>query len=90
MDIEEIKKYLRIDYDGEDDQIRDFMAAAEEYMLNAGVKKREGSALYNLAVKLLVSNWYSNRMPIGTATQAMEYSLRRILMQLNLGDDECD
>lgn len=90
MDINEMKKYLRIDYNGEDDQIADFISAAEEYLLNAGVKKKEDSSLYNLAVKLLVSNWYSNRIPIGTITQPMEYSLRRIIVQLSLGDEEDD
>jgi uncharacterized phage protein (predicted DNA packaging) len=90
MDIEDIKKYLRIDYDGEDDQLQDFVSAAEEYLANAGVKKREDSQLYNLAVKLLVSNWYSNRVPIGTTTQAMDYSLSRIMTQLTLGDDDDD
>ncbi|MGN0106931.1 MAG: head-tail connector protein [Hominilimicola sp.] len=90
MDISEMKKYLRIDYNGEDDQIADFISAAEEYLLNAGVKKKEDSSLYNLAVKLLVSNWYSNRIPIGTVTQPMEYSLSRILLQLSLGDEEDD
>lgn len=90
MDIEKVKKYLRIDYDGEDEEIQEFIAAAEEYLENAGVKRRNNSSLYNLAVKLLVSNWYSNRIPIGTVTQTMEYSLSRILLQLQLGDDEDD
>lgn len=90
MDIEEVKKYLRIDYDGEDDEIQDFIAAAEEYLYNAGVKKPENSPLYNLAVKILVSNWYSNRIPIGTVTQDMKYSLSSILLQLELGADEDD
>lgn len=90
MDIEEMKTYLRIDYDGEDAEIQEFMSAAEEYLLNAGVKKKEDSSLYNLAVKLLVSNWYSNRIPVGTVTQPMEYSLSRILLQLTLGDEEDD
>lgn len=90
MDIEEIKKYLRIDYDGEDEELQAFANAAEEYLKNAGIKADYTSELYKLAVKLLVSNWYSNRIPIGTVTQAMEYSLRRIIIQLQLGEDDGD
>lgn len=90
MDIEEIKKYLRIDYDGEDEELQAFVSAAEEYLKNAGIKADYESELYKLAVKLLVSNWYSNRIPIGTVTQAMEYSLRRIIIQLQLGEDDSD
>ncbi|MBQ9598864.1 MAG: phage gp6-like head-tail connector protein [Clostridia bacterium] len=90
MDIEEIKKYLRIDYDGEDEELEAFTTAAEEYLNNAGIKADYESELYKLAVKLLVSNWYSNRIPIGTVTQAMEYSLRRIIIQLQLGEDDGD
>lgn len=90
MDIEEIKKYLRIDYDGEDAEIQAFVSAAEEYLANAGIMANYESELYKLAVKLLVSNWYSNRIPIGTVTQAMEYSLRRIIIQLQLGEDDSD
>ena len=88
MDINEMKTFLRIDYDGEDEEIQAFISAAEEYLENAGVKKKEDSPLYDLAVKQLVSNWYSNRIPIGTATQSIEYSLKRILTQLTLGDEE--
>lgn len=90
MDIEEIKKYLRIDYDCEDEEIKAFVSAAEEYLKNAGITAKPESELYKLAVKLLVSNWYSNRIPIGTVTQAMEYSLRRIIIQLQLGEDDSD
>ena len=90
MDVQEMKKYLRIDYDGEDNEIEAFISAAEEYLQNAGIKKRDDSDLYKLAVKLLVSQWYSNRIPVGTVTQAMNYSLQRIIMQLQLGEDDAD
>ncbi|OPG98981.1 hypothetical protein B2I21_07450 [Chryseobacterium mucoviscidosis] len=60
MDLEQIKAYLRVDYDDDDNLIIGFMAAAKEYMRNAGVSVQEGE-LYNVVVMMLVSLFYENR-----------------------------
>ncbi|MNP59274.1 Phage gp6-like head-tail connector protein [compost metagenome] len=61
MDIQKVKDYLRVDYDDDDLLIVGFMAAAKEYLLNAGVPERENSELYNMVILMLVALFYENR-----------------------------
>lgn len=84
MDIEELKLYLRVDTDDEDPLIESLQIAAEEYLLNAGVKCSYERRLYGVAVKLIVSNWYENRNPVlvGTISKEIEMSLNCIIPQL--------
>mgnify|MGYP002403470233 CR=1 FL=1 len=81
--VEEIKEYLKIDTDEEDDQIQDFINAAVEELADSGVKDQSTSS-YGLAVKLLVANYYSERRPqaIGTIVTKLNYSLDRIILRL--------
>lgn len=88
MNFEKAKSYSRIDTNAEDEEIQELVSAAEEYLSNAGIPPREGSALYDLAVKLLVSNWYENRCPVGQANPKMAYSLQHIMAQLALGAED--
>lgn len=83
MTIEETKEFLRIDGNDEDLLIQSLLTAAESYLTNAGVTVTTG-ALYDLAVKLLVSHWYENReaVLIGNISKTIEFSLSTILTQL--------
>lgn len=65
MELEEIKLYLRVDSEEEDNFILSLQAAAEEFLENSGVKKNYNQALYKTAIKMLVSSWYDNRDVIG-------------------------
>lgn len=40
MELKEIKEYLRVDFDEDDILLQTLIYAAEEYLLNAGIKKR--------------------------------------------------
>lgn len=84
MGLDEIKLYLRIDTDDEDELLSSLQLSAEEYLLNAGIEKDYEKQLYKLAVKLLISNWYENRNPIltGSISKKLEYSLQHIIAQL--------
>lgn len=81
MDLQEIKEYLRIDGDEEDNLLVGLQLAAEKYLENAGITKDYDNALYKLAVKLIVCHWYENREPTGNA-QELAFSLRHIIAQL--------
>ena len=76
MGLDEIKLYLRIDTDDEDELLSSLQLSAEEYLLNAGIEKDYEKQLYKLAVKLLISNWYENRNPVltGSISKKLEYS----------------
>lgn len=84
MGLDEIKLYLRIDTDDEDELLSSLQLSAEEYLLNAGIEKDYERQLYKLAVKLLISNWYENRNPVltGSISKKLEYSLQHIIAQL--------
>ena len=51
--LEEIKNYMRIDEDYDDNLINSLIESANIYMVNAGVKNFEND-LYKLAIKMLV------------------------------------
>lgn len=81
MDLREIKDFLRIDFDEDDDYILSLKSAAESYLKNAGIVVSYSNSLYILAIKLLVSHWYENREVIGN-DKKMAYSLCNIITQL--------
>lgn len=73
---DDVKAYCRVDED-----VTPFVDAAESYLTNAGITKDEVSALYGLAVKMLVSFWYDNRLPAGKM-EMQPYGLAGIILQL--------
>lgn len=60
MDLEQVKNYLRVDGNDEDLLIESFIAAAQEYIIGAGVKNAKGK-LYEVVVKMLVALFYEHR-----------------------------
>lgn len=82
MNLDDIKLYLRIDGDEEDSLLISLIAASEIYLKNAaGIDVDETNDLHKLAVNLLVSNSYENRLPIGTGNN-LSFSLESIIMQM--------
>lgn len=73
-----MRKYAADDA-GDIDQ--SYIDSAEAYLTGAGVTKDETKPLYCLAVKMLVTNWYDNRVPAGTVT-GQPYGLDGIITQL--------
>jgi len=91
---EEIKRYLKIDGNEEDEEIKGFIDAAEEELTDSGIKNQESKS-YGLAIKLLVANYHSERRPqaVGTITSNLDFSLERIILRLKAnelpaGDEE--
>lgn len=84
MELSEIKEYIRVDYDDDDELLEELKGAAEEYLINAGIEVNYKSRLYKLAIKMLVIHWYENRetVLIGSLSKSIEYSLAAILKQL--------
>lgn len=73
--LEDVKKFIRVDFD-EDDNIIDLLAKAGKIY----IKKSTGleidlenmDELQYLAVQLLVSHWYENRVPVDEPTVSKE------------------
>jgi uncharacterized phage protein (predicted DNA packaging) len=82
LDVDNVKLFLRIDGTDDDAMLQGLMNAAQSYIANAvGADVDTTSDLYELACKLLISHWYENREPVGSAS-ALAFSLDSILMQL--------
>jgi len=62
MTLEEIKNYLRIDYNNDDNLIQSLITAARSLVEEkTGKTYKPDSELWNLCIKLLVAHWYENR-----------------------------
>lgn len=70
-----------------DDDVTTYISAAEGYLTGAGIAVAEDNALYAMAVKMLVSCWYDNRVP-DPADKAINvpqpFGLAGIILQLQL------
>lgn len=87
MELDEIKNYLRIDGEDEDESLLALQKAAEEYLNNAGVTVNYEKELYKIAVKLLLSHWYENRMIYNEkSVHLLPFSLSTIIIQLKYGE----
>ena len=76
------KSYMRVDGDEDDETIKALMAAAGEYLRNAGIPEPETpSPLYSLALNSLTLHYYDHRDAVGTEAP-LPTGLRPILNQL--------
>lgn len=88
-EIEEVKKFLKIDYDDEDDYIKLLIDVAKEYISNSIAEFNESSARMKLLLITLVSTLYENReYTVNTNNEKVAYALRSMCMQLQLEVDD--
>lgn len=91
MDLETVKKFLRIDYDDENELLTLEMYAAEEYIKNAVGKYDDDNPLMNLLMLNIVVNMHDERALTVTSAQKENYTTRNIILQLQMdeyGGDE--
>lgn len=80
--LDRVKEFLRIDGYEEDYFLESLISASKIYIKNAtGVVADETNNLHELAVKLLVSHSFENRLPIGQG-EKLAFSLDSILFQM--------
>lgn len=83
--LEELKTYLRIDGSEDDSILTLLLAAAGEYLKNAGVPDSNvTSASYKLAIMLYVALHYENRDP-SVKLERFSFALESIILQLKVG-----
>lgn len=92
----EVKLYLRVDGNFEDELISSLIAAAEAYIKSASGKTRTADGkpladneLYKTAVKMLVSHWYDNRGTeyVGKTVSKIGNSFNLILGHITISED---
>lgn len=86
MDLNEVKLYLRLDTDDEDELILELISAAEMYLESSGVFPDYTNPQYKLAVKMLVSEYYDGRTLNGT----MGIMFKSIIIQLVASQKEVE
>lgn len=80
--LDEVKKYLRIDGDEDNDILTLLISGAEEYLRDAGVPNTlRDSSRYKLAVMLYVALYYENRDP-SEADSKFNFALESLILQL--------
>ncbi|KMJ54996.1 hypothetical protein AB685_29595 [Bacillus sp. LL01] len=88
MELEELKKYIRIDFEDDDQEILAFYDRAKIYLKNQVGPIDETNVdmmkQYDQACAMLVQHWYDNResFRIGNASYEIPYSLDSIVRQL--------
>ncbi len=99
MHVNTVKRFLKVDFDDDDDYIELCIQAAKEYVkntvgkpaLNAQGNVKENDALVNLLVLTLCTEFYDRRsFTVDKANEKVRYTIRSITRQLELGgaDDE--
>lgn len=85
MTLEEVKNFLKVDFDDDDDLITLEIEAAEEYIADAVGQYKESSARMKLLLLNIVSTLYENRVyTVSQANEKVQYSLRSMVLQLQL------
>lgn len=97
LSLEDVKLYLRVDSDAENDLIRELMDAAAsmiknqtgkaKYQADTGtLKPIEDNTLFMLCIKMLVEHWFDNRgmTTYSNATGDVPYSVKEIINHISL------
>ena len=90
MELNEIKQYLRIEDNEEDSLISSLLFAAKSYIENGTgltedmIKDDSLLEIYKLCIKILVNNWYENRLSetVGPNFHKLSNSIEAMLLQL--------
>lgn len=88
MDLQEVKKYLHVDFDDDDDYIDLLIRVAEEYIADAVDDPPTNSPRYTLLLIFIVSQLYENRLyTVDKANEKVAYTIRSMLLQMQLGGE---
>lgn len=84
MTLEEIKMFIKVDGDFENEFITMLQLGAEEYLQEAGIVKDYNKHRYGLCVCMLVKNWYDNREITSKEVKEQPYGIRTLIQQLQM------
>lgn len=86
MELSYIKKYLRIDFDDDDEVLEGLIESAKAYVLEAtGVKYSEKDLTYKSLIKFITAHWYENREIVSDKQfNEMPYSISCLLTHIGI------
>lgn len=87
--LEEAKSFMKVDFEDEDEEIKDCIAAAEEYLKSATGKEFDSSnKRAKRYCKVLANEWYKDRglMEDKKVSEKVKFTLQSIMTQLKYGD----
>lgn len=85
LTLEEAKRFLKVDYDDEDEYIGELINASEQYLKNATGKEFDSNnSLAKLYCKVLINEWFKDRGLIqdSKTSDKVRFTLQSILRQL--------
>lgn len=92
MELTELKQYLRIDFDDDDNLLKMLMGAARKYIYDAvGYQPDEIDERVKLLIAVLVADWYEHREYMENTSssqkisQKVRYTVHSIVLQLQCG-----
>ena len=87
MELEDIKSYLRIDGDEEDDLLRTMIDAGKEFIRSAVGEYDDTDSTAQILLAAVVQNMYDNRELMQSEQQVkkrIEYTFQSMILQLQM------
>ena len=89
VDINLVKKYIKVDFEDDDEIIKLLISTAEKYAFGATGRLDYDEPRMTLLIMTLVKDWYDNRYFAGEKiSESAQYTIKSIIHQLSL--EECD
>ena len=89
LTLQEVKDFLKVDYEDEDPFLQDLIGASEQYLKNASEKVFDSTnKLARLYCKVLINEWFKDRslMQEQKVTARVRFTLQSILLQLQYAE----
>ena len=93
MTLAEMKSYLKVDFNDDDNFITFLMDVAREYIIDAIGECDETIARVQLLMRVIVGELYEKRsmtFDMNSTNQKVQYVIRSIINQLSFGDDDSE
>ena len=93
MTLAEMKSYLKVDFDDDDNFITLLMDVAREYITDAISECDETIARVQLLMRVIVGELYEKRsmtFDMNSTNEKVQYVIRSIINQLSFGDDDSE
>lgn len=93
MTLQEVKAFLKVDFNDDDDFITLLIDVAREYIIDAVGKCDETVARVKLLMRIIVGELYEKRsmtFDMNSTNEKVQYVIRSIINQLSFGDDDSE
>ena len=93
MTLAEMKSYLKVDFNDDDNFITLLMDVAREYIVDAIGECDETIARVQLLMRVIVGELYEKRsmtFDMNSTNEKVQYVIRSIINQLSFGDDDSE